>query len=160
MLLRDSGIPNEHLAVGPTRRKGHEQRNLAYRLIRAKQLDGVVYNMDDDNEYSPALWAELRRVPRGRVGVLAVRMDPYGFLERPLYDIHARFNGFDAGWCHGDGWTSAMLGPRFFCVDMGGFAFSSELLQQKVGKLWDYNGTRRIERARRRRRNEAAQARS
>ena len=53
--------------------------------------------MDDDNEYSPALWDELRRVGRGRVGVLAVRMDVAGFLERPLYDLRGGFNGFDAG---------------------------------------------------------------
>ena len=151
-LLRRSGLPFEHLAIGPTRRKGHEQRNLAYERIRSQALSGVVYNMDDDNEYSPALWNELRRVMPGRVGVLAVQMDEEGFLERPRYDEHGRFNGYDGGWCHGDGWTASHLGPRFFCVDMGGFAFSAELLQRKRGKLWDYNGTKKLPKLRHSRR--------
>jgi hypothetical protein len=51
--------------------------------------------------------------------------------------------------CSGYSWSASQLGPRFFCIDMGGFAFSSELLQHKGGKLWDYNGTRVVRRRRR-----------
>ena len=49
-LLQATGIPTVHMAVGPTRRKGHEQRNVAYEYIRDHKLEGVVYNADDDNE--------------------------------------------------------------------------------------------------------------
>jgi hypothetical protein len=44
-LLTKSGIAHTHAAVGPSRAKGHVQRNLAYRLIRDQQLGGVVYNV-------------------------------------------------------------------------------------------------------------------
>ena len=53
--------------------KGHAQRNLALRYVRDLRMDGVVYNMDDDNAYAPSLWAELRKLHVGRVGVFAVR---------------------------------------------------------------------------------------
>ena len=33
--------------------------------------------------------------------------------------------------------------PRFFCVDMGGFAFDARLLQSVKGVPWDYTGRRR-----------------
>ena len=89
---------------------------------------GVIYNVDDDNSYATALWDELRTVRPGRVAVFTVQMDRHGFLERALYDATGRFMGFDAGWCRAGGWSEIRLGPRFFCVDMGGFAFSSELL--------------------------------
>lgn len=93
---------------------------------------------------APALWNELRRVQPGRIGVFAVQMDEYRFLERPLYKAGGIFNGFDAGWCHASRWTAMRLGPRFFCIDMGGFAFSSELLwghlKRDVPKPWDYRG--------------------
>ena len=47
-----------HLAVGPTRRGGYAQRNLALKHIRDRRLAGIVYQMDDDNAYHPSLWAE------------------------------------------------------------------------------------------------------
>ena len=141
--LSRTGVPHVYLACGPTRRKGHAQRNLAYAYIRRRKLRGVVYNADDDNSYAPALWNELRTVRRGRVGVLSVQMDRFAFLERPLYDGDGRFKGFDAGWCQAGGWSEVRLGPRFFCVDMGGFAFSSELLWTAAAPL--ANGTEALE---------------
>jgi hypothetical protein len=136
-LLNASGLPHAYMATGPTRQKGHEQRNAAYEYIRRRQLAGVVYNMDDDNSYAPALWEELRSVRPGRVGVMAVRLNADGFLERPMYDKGGQFIGWDAGWCY-SGWSATRLGPRFFCIDMGGFAFSSELLWQVAPA--DYGG--------------------
>ena len=116
-VLNASGVEHVYLARGPTRRKGHEQRSLAYEYIRRHRLAGVVYNMDDDNSYAHALWSELRMVRRGRVAVFTVQMDRHGFLERALYDAAGRFMGFDAGWCRAGGWSEIRLGPRFFCVD-------------------------------------------
>ena len=74
-VARERGVRVTHFAEGPSRAKGHVQRNLAYALIRDQQLDGVVYNMDDDNEYDPRLWAALRRLGSMRVGTVAVLMD-------------------------------------------------------------------------------------
>jgi len=133
---------------------------LALRYVRDLRIDGVVYNMDDDNAYDSSLWAELRKLHVGRVGVFAVRMTEQGFLERPLYDDRGVFRGFDAGWCRSVGWatwTSRRLGPRFFCIDMGGFAFSAELLwatgvrRRPNHKPWDYEGVLKFSRWRRRR---------
>ena len=67
------GLNVVHLAHGPTRQGGNAQRNVALKYIRERRLEGVVYNMDDDNGYHPHLWNELRRVQPGRVGVLAAR---------------------------------------------------------------------------------------
>ena len=143
-LLNATGLPHAYLAAGPTRRKGHEQRNAAYELIKRRNMSGVVYNMDDDNAYSPALWNELRKVQPGRVGVFAVLMDESGFVERPLYDARGVFMGFDASWCQYRRWSSLRFGPRHFCIDMGGFAFDAQLLQRKPGKPWDYRGVRKF----------------
>ena len=76
-LLRASGLPHRHLAVGPTRKGGNAQRNAALSLIRAERLRGIVYQMDDDNAYHPTLWPELRRLRPMRVGVVAVRRGVY-----------------------------------------------------------------------------------
>lgn len=62
-------------------------------------------------------------------------------IERPTYDGRTgRFAGFEAGWCDPAAWNWAKRGPRTFCVDMGGFAFDTALLQQVEGPLWDYKG--------------------
>lgn len=90
-LLAGVGLEHVHLATGPTGQKGHAQRSLAMELIRDHALDGVVYNMDDDNLYARQLWAELRRVGARRVGVLSVLMDTQsGYAEKPHYDQMVR----------------------------------------------------------------------
>lgn len=48
-VLDETGVPFVYLAAGPTRQKGHAQRSAAYEYIRTQRLEGVVYNMDDDN---------------------------------------------------------------------------------------------------------------
>ena len=148
-LLARSGIEHVHLAHGPTRRNGNAQRNAALKLIRDRKLEGVVYNLDDDNGYHPRLWNELRALRPRRVGVLAVRRGVFPpprcdgrFLplinrqrrtlkiERPVYDnVTGRFARFDAGWCRRRSWMTRRYGPRAFCVDMAGFAFDAALLQ-------------------------------
>ena len=76
-LLRSTGKPHRHLAIGPTRKGGNAQREALLQLVRRERLDGIVYNMDDDNAYHPALWAELRRLQPLRVGIVAVRRGAY-----------------------------------------------------------------------------------
>lgn len=161
-LLNRSGLVHVHLAHGPTRQRGNAQRDAALRYIREQRLEGVVYNMDDDNAYAPAVWNELRAVRPGRVGVLAVRRavfppprcDGRFFplrkveqrklrVDRPLYDATTGlFAGFDSGWCRPSSWMSRKLGPRKFCVDMGGFAFDAALLRRTAlqRRVWDYIG--------------------
>jgi len=160
--LRRSGIRHTHLAHGPTRARGNAQRDAALRHVREHNLSGIVYNMDDDNAYAPRVWNELRALGAGRVGALAVRRAVYPpprcdghFLplrrverrklriDRPLYDNRTgRFTRFEAGWCRRGSWMSRKLGPRKFCVDMGGFAFDSSLLRSRVpsGPIWDFSG--------------------
>jgi hypothetical protein len=159
-LLARSGIEHVHLAHGPTRHGGNSQRNAAMKLIRDRRLEGIVYNLDDDNGYHPRLWNELRALQRRRVGVLAVRRGVFPpprcdgrFLplinrevrvlkiERPLYDnATGRFVRFEAGWCKKRSWMTRRYGPRRFCVDMAGFAFDAELLQPLRGEIWQYEG--------------------
>ena len=114
-------------------------------------MDGVVYNLDDDNEYHPSLWRSLLLLKPMRVGVLAVGFPTeqghpvlHGemVIEGPIYAPGGSLRGFSAGWCH-DSFYKYQYGPRFFCVDMGGFAFDAKLLQSVKGVPWDYTGRRR-----------------
>ena len=167
-LLSSSGVPSyRHLAFGPTRQGGNAQRNAALELIRSERLQGVVYQMDDDNGYHPSLWEELRALRPMRAGVLAVRRAMWGkpmwyglaacdgtfranntadkrrahFIERPRYNAETgAFEGFDAGWCDRTSHVWRHVGRRTFCVDMGGFAFDAALLQHVVGPPWNYSG--------------------
>ena len=152
-LLASSGLDTRHIAVGPTHRKGNAQRNAAYELIRDQGLRGIVYNMDDDNAYAPGLWAALRELRRGRVGVLPVQLDVgSGYAERAVYDARGHFRSYIAGWCY-QSHAAALLGPRLFCIDMGGFAFDATLLHGRASPLWPYAGRRvRAKRGRRRKR--------
>ena len=85
-----------------------------------------------------------------QVGVLAVQLDHReAYAERPHYDRHGRFRGYVAGWCY-DSWFSQRYGPRFFCVDMGAFAFDAALLRAPHARNatpWNFTG--RPERRRR-----------
>ena len=146
-----NAISHHHLAVGPTRSKGHAQRSLALQWLKAQRMDGVVYNLDDDNEYHPSLWRSLLLLKPMRVGVLAVGFPTeqghpvlHGemVIEGPIYAPGGSLRGFSAGWCH-DSFYKYQYGPRFFCVDMGGFAFDARLLQSVKGVPWDYTGRRR-----------------
>lgn len=159
-LLARGTVRYIHVAHGPTRRLGNAQRNVALKLIRDRRLEGVVYNLDDDNGYHPRLWNELRVLEPRRVGVLAVRRGVYPpprcdghFLplvnrqqrtlkiERPIYENGTgQFVGFEAGWCRKRSWMTRRYGKRKYCVDMAGFAFDAALLHGLRGDLWEYEG--------------------
>ena len=66
-------------------------------------------------------------------------------LERPVYGPDGKLRGVMAGWCQstsGHSMAAYLLGPRFFCVDMGGFAFDAALLRTVEGEPWDFPGRR------------------
>ena len=113
-------------AVGPTRDKGNAQRNLAFEIIRDRRIEGVVYNMDDDNLVYGLLCQELRKVTRFSVFPVG-NLGPFG-VERPVL-IDGVMKGWIAGWSE-----------RKFPVDMGGFAFRSEVLFDRPSPLWRHAG--------------------
>ena len=153
-LLARSGVPYIHASVGPTASGGNAQRNRAYELIREARMEGVVYNMDDDNEYDPRLWSALLALQPGRIGVLAVQLSWVGDIgwtgnfrndehrvERPIYDrVTGVFGGFKSGWCNGEGWWSQVFGTRRFCTDMSAFAFDARMLHGVHRAPWNYSG--------------------
>jgi hypothetical protein len=115
-----------YLSCGPTKDKGHAQRNLALEYIKSHNLRGIIYNLDDDNKYDIRLFNELRKVknvaffPVGNLG-------PHG-VERPVVE-NGKFVRWEANWT----W-------RKYCVDMGGFAFHSDLLKNIESPIWHYKG--------------------
>lgn len=125
-LLGSTQIEHRYWAVGPTRDKGHVQRNAALEYIKSSGLQGVVYNADDDNRYDPRLFDQLRQVQR--VGVFPVgNLGPSG-VERPIIR-EGRLVGWDAGWL-----------DRKDPIDMAGFAFCASLLQGLQSPLWRHHG--------------------
>ena len=66
-------------------------------------------------------------------------------MERPVYAPDGRLRGVNAGWCQsssGHSIITHLLGPRFYCVDMGGWAFDAALLRDFKGVPWSYPGRR------------------
>ena len=160
--LNRTGFTVIHIAHGPTRRGGNAQRNVALTYVRDARLPGVVYNFDDDNAVHPRLWDRLRHGGTGRVGVLAVRRAVWppprcdglftgssrtaggqrSFnasmrIDRPIFADGA-FQRFDAGWCDRRQWLARKRGARKYCVDMGGFAFDADLLQNLSDPVWKF----------------------
>lgn len=115
-----------HFSIGPTRDYGNVQRNLALLAVKKEGLKGVIYMADDDNRYDPELFDEVKKtrkislVPVGGLG-------PNG-IERPIV-VEGKVEGWDSGWAE-----------RKFPVDMAGFAFRSELLDDLKGVLWSHTG--------------------
>ena len=115
-----------YLNIGPTKDFGNAQRNMAFEYIHDNDLKGVVYNADDDNWYDPSLFDEIKKTRRLSVFPVS-NLGPTG-LERPIVR-QSEFVGWQAGWKE-----------RKFPVDMGGFAFRSELLKQLSRPFWDHEG--------------------
>ena len=120
------GVNAIYRCIGPTRDKGNVQRNLAFECIRDLRLDGVVYNMDDDNLVYDLMCAELRKVTRFAIFPVG-NLGPDG-VERPMVS-EGRIQGWRADW------TS-----RKYPVDMGGFAFPSNVLFELPSPIWTHVG--------------------
>lgn len=115
-----------YMAIGPTKDKGHVQRNLALEYVRDNRLEGVVYIMDDDNLVYRPFVDELRKVTRFSAFPVG-NLGPHG-IERPVV-----VNGRTVFW-------SANWPDRPFPIDMGGFAFPSYHLFDQPSPLWTYAG--------------------
>lgn len=116
-----------YMSIGPTRDKGHVQRNLALEYIRDNKFNGIVYNFDDDNKYDSKIFKELKKVrkiaffPVGNLGPNAI--------ETPKLNRYGKFSHWDAGWME-----------RKYPVDMAGFAFHTNLLSDLKSPIWQHEG--------------------
>jgi predicted dehydrogenase/FAD/FMN-containing dehydrogenase len=120
------GCNNIYLHIGPSDDSGSSQRNLALDYIRDKRLDGIVYNLEEENLVHAELAAEIRRI--SRLGIFPVgNLGPNG-IERPVIKDQ-KFTGWDCGWAE-----------RKFPVSMGGFAFDARLIFDAVSPIWDWHG--------------------
>eukprot|EP00271_Cylindrocystis_brebissonii_P005797 TRINITY_DN18091_c0_g1_i1.p1 TRINITY_DN18091_c0_g1~~TRINITY_DN18091_c0_g1_i1.p1 ORF type:complete len:584 (-),score=37.07 TRINITY_DN18091_c0_g1_i1:526-2277(-) len=152
-----SQIDYVHITAGrphekPSRTRGVYQRNAGLDYVQSRRLEGVIYFMDDDNNYSPELFEEIRKVTR--VGAMPVGFlwswtealltpgrDFRPFVERPLVtkigvDANGKAIGKIFGW-ETFAWAARKQGKsaRKFQSDMAGFSFRSELLWERTN-LW------------------------
>lgn len=116
----------QYMCIGPTKDKGHVQRNLALEYVRDNRLEGVVYIMDDDNLVYRPMVDELRKVTRFATFPVG-NLGPHG-IERPVV-----VNGKTVFW-------SVNWPERPFPIDMGGFAFPSHHLFDQPSPMWTYAG--------------------
>lgn len=120
-----------YLYIGPTRDKGHTQRNLGLEYIYDNKLDGIVYNADDDNYYDIKIFNELRKTKNFAflpVGGDLSGMD--GTPERPILNRKGEFVKWNSFW------------QRKYAIDMGGFAFNSKLLDNLSKPFWSFSNGR------------------
>lgn len=128
-MLTKSCITYKYLSFGPTKDKGNEQRNVCYEYIVNNDINGIIYNADDDNQYEMKLFDEIKKTKN--ISIFPVgNLGPNG-IERPIIQ-NGKILYWDAGWSN-----------RRFPVDMAGFAFNSKYLYKKKAenkKLWDHCG--------------------
>lgn len=116
----------KYLFVGPSRDKGHIQRNLALEYIYDNHLDGLIYNADDDNRYDPNILKILRQTKK--FSILPVGNLGPNLVEKALL-IDGKFKGWDSGWIE-----------RKYPVDMAAFCFDYKLLSSLSKPLWNFTG--------------------
>lgn len=117
------------LNVGPTKDKGHAQRNLAYEYIVSNNINGIVYNADDDNYYTKEIFNEIRKIKK--IGIMPVGNikdinSPH--IEKPIIQDN-KITSWNSPWK-----------DRKYPVDMAGFAFHSSLLSNLEKPYWFHNG--------------------
>ncbi len=116
-----------HLYCGPTRDKGHAQRNMALEYIKDNNFDGTIYNADDDNKFDPAIFNELRKNKHISILPVGNLPTPKGGSERPIL-VNGKFKSWNSFW------------HRKFPVDMAGFCFNASLLKDLKKPLWKHKG--------------------
>ena len=69
--------------------RGVHQRNAALNFLRDNHpsVDAMVYFMDDDNTYDVRIFKEMRRVPKGKLGVW-----PVGIVGKLRYEAEFEKN--------------------------------------------------------------------
>lgn len=115
-----------HLFIGPSKDKGHIQRNLALEYIYDNGLDGLIYNADDDNRYDPDIFEILRQTKK--FSILPVGNLGPNSIEKAIL-INDKFTGWDSGWIE-----------RKYPVDMAAFCFDYSLLSRLTKPFWLFNG--------------------
>lgn len=129
-LLKDSNLRFEYLTLNASLRPDRQfyQRNGGLEAVAKSGFNGAVYMTDDDNSIRPELLRELVRLPPlsftlfqvgnigrfGSEGPLFFKLDDDDDGRRP----RARLEQWLCSWC-----------PRRWNIDMGGFAFSADLLR-------------------------------
>jgi hypothetical protein len=115
-----------YLNTGPSKDKGHQQRNLALEYIYDQSMSGIIYNADDDNKYDSRLFDEIKKTknfsifPVGNLGP--------NCIEKPVVS-DGKIIDWDANWK-----------TRKYPVDMAGFAFHSNNLNKLVKPFWKFKG--------------------
>lgn len=116
--------------IGPTRDKGHAQRNLALDYIHDHRLPGIIYNVDDDNKYDFRIFNEIRKTKKFSIFPVGEDLKgPNGGPEGPIISKRNKFIAWNSFWSH-----------RKYCIDMAGFAFDSSLLHTLKKPLWSFKG--------------------
>ena len=94
--------------------RGVYQRNRALEYLREnhKGEDGLIYFMDDDNTYNVQIFKEMRKIPKGKVGVW-----PVGIVGKLRYEGPVCKDGQVTKW------FTAWKADRPFPLDMAGFSF-------------------------------------
>ena len=94
--------------------RGVYQRNRALEYLREnhKGEDGLIYFMDDDNTYNVQIFKEMRKIPKGKVGVW-----PVGIVGKLRYEGPVCEDGKVTKW------FTAWKADRPFPLDMAGFSF-------------------------------------
>jgi len=116
--------------IGPTKDKGHAQRNLALEYIYDNRLSGIIYNADDDNKYDFRIFNEIKKTKR--FSMFPVGEDLFGPLggpEGPIINKKNKFVQWNSSWDH-----------RKYCIDMAGFAFDATLLHNIKKPFWSHVG--------------------
>jgi len=117
-ILFESNIPFAHSSSVKTEDSSHfrgvEGRNEGIRIVKKLGLPGVVYFGDDDNAYDYRLFEEIRNIKR--VGVWATGLSGNGNFEACSLDSNGIVTDFYTNFR-----------GRKFGVDMGGFAFSTDV---------------------------------
>jgi hypothetical protein len=118
---------SKYLCIGPTKDKGHVQRNLALEYIVKNKLSGIIYNADDDNRYKPELFDEILKTKN--FSILPVGNLGPNNIEKPIISSNNKIIDWDANWKE-----------RKYPVDMAGFAFHSDNLKRLKKPYWQFNG--------------------
>jgi hypothetical protein len=115
-----------YMFIGPSRDKGHKQRNLALEYIYDNRLDGLIYNADDDNKYHPDIFKCLKKTKKFSV-IPVGNLGPNG-VEKAILN-NGQLQSWDAGW-----------NTRKYPLDMASFCFDSSLLYRLNKPFWDFKG--------------------
>lgn len=114
--------------IGPSKDKGHLQRNLSLEYIYDNKLQGIIYNADDDNEYDFRIFNEIRKTKLFSMFPVGGDLKGlHGGPEGPIVNKKNRLVNWNSHWS-----------ARKYAIDMAGFAFDSSLLYKLQKPFWSF----------------------